>query len=127
MSRSLTASDRTALIRLASSLPKGSPERKVILAGLKKANHHDGKHVHIFGYSPKDISKVELLAKDFGGRPIDGGVELDAEGDPQDWSEIKFPSFEDAQAFVQSVDWKRVSVRMHYKDAKIFGVGLFKF
>jgi hypothetical protein len=34
MARSLTASDRTSLIRLASSLPVGSPERKAILAGL---------------------------------------------------------------------------------------------
>lgn len=36
MSRSLTASDRSALIRLASSLPANSPERKAILAGLSK-------------------------------------------------------------------------------------------
>ena len=34
MSRSLTASDRSSLIRLASSLPAGSAERKAILAGL---------------------------------------------------------------------------------------------
>jgi hypothetical protein len=33
--RSLTASDRSVLIRLASSKPKGSPERKAILAGLR--------------------------------------------------------------------------------------------
>jgi len=33
----LTASDRKALIRLASTLPVGSDERKVILAGLKKS------------------------------------------------------------------------------------------
>jgi hypothetical protein len=38
MSRSLTASDRSALIRLASTLPKGSDERRVILAGLQEAN-----------------------------------------------------------------------------------------
>ncbi len=38
MSRILTASDRTALIRLASSLPKGSPERKAILAGLSSTS-----------------------------------------------------------------------------------------
>jgi hypothetical protein len=37
MSRSLTASDRASLIRLASTLPAGSAERKAILAGLKKA------------------------------------------------------------------------------------------
>ena len=36
MSRSLTASDRSALIRLASSLPKGNPTRRGILAGLKR-------------------------------------------------------------------------------------------
>ena len=34
--RRLTASDRSALIKLASSLPSGSPEKKAILAGLKK-------------------------------------------------------------------------------------------
>jgi len=36
MSRTLTAQDRSSLIRLASDLPKGSPERKAILAGLAK-------------------------------------------------------------------------------------------
>jgi hypothetical protein len=36
MSRSLTASDRSALIRLASGMPKGSPERRAILAGLER-------------------------------------------------------------------------------------------
>ena len=37
MSRKLTASDRKSLIRLASKMEKGSPERKAILAGLKYA------------------------------------------------------------------------------------------
>ena len=36
MSRSLTAQDRSSLIKLASSLPAGSAERKAILAGLAK-------------------------------------------------------------------------------------------
>jgi hypothetical protein len=36
MSRSLTASDRSALIRLASTMPAGSVERRAILAGLSK-------------------------------------------------------------------------------------------
>ena len=36
MPRNLTASDRSALIRLASTMPAGSPERKAILAGLTK-------------------------------------------------------------------------------------------
>ena len=37
MSRTLTASDRRSLIRLANTLPKGSEERRVILAGLSKS------------------------------------------------------------------------------------------
>lgn len=36
MARTLTASDRRSLIRLASAMPVGSPERKAILAGLSK-------------------------------------------------------------------------------------------
>ena len=36
MARNLTASDRSALIRLASTLEKGSEERKAILKGLDK-------------------------------------------------------------------------------------------
>jgi hypothetical protein len=37
--KSLTASDRAALLRLASSLPKGSEERRTILASLREAGH----------------------------------------------------------------------------------------
>mgnify|MGYP003996342833 CR=1 FL=1 len=40
-SRSVTASDRKRLIRLASSLPVGSPERKAILNGLVKSAASD--------------------------------------------------------------------------------------
>ena len=38
MARTLTAADRSALIRLASTMEKGSPERKAILAGLEKTS-----------------------------------------------------------------------------------------
>jgi hypothetical protein len=34
--KSITASDRTSLIRLASGLPKGDTTRRAILAGLAK-------------------------------------------------------------------------------------------
>ncbi len=37
MARNITASDRKSLIRLASTMPKGSPERKAILAGLSRS------------------------------------------------------------------------------------------
>lgn len=36
MSRNLSASERSALIRLASSLPKGSPEKRAVLENLRK-------------------------------------------------------------------------------------------
>ncbi len=41
MSKTLTAADRSSLIRLASSLPAGSAERRVILAGLQKTARLD--------------------------------------------------------------------------------------
>ena len=40
--KTLQASDRRSLIRLASSLPKGSENRRAILAGLKKARIEAG-------------------------------------------------------------------------------------
>lgn len=43
MARTLTAADRSALIRLASTMEKGSPERKAILAGLEKTSAGDKK------------------------------------------------------------------------------------
>ncbi len=41
MPRTLSASDRASLIRLASSLPKGSPERRAILASLSLTANKD--------------------------------------------------------------------------------------
>ena len=41
MSRKLTASDRTRLIRIASEMPAGSDERKAILSGLAKSAASD--------------------------------------------------------------------------------------
>jgi hypothetical protein len=36
--KKISSEDRATLIRLASSLPKGSPEKKAILAGLEKVS-----------------------------------------------------------------------------------------
>ncbi len=47
MSRSLSASDRSSLIRLASTLPAGSPERKAILAGLSKVSLSTGMMIRL--------------------------------------------------------------------------------
>lgn len=38
--KNLSASDRSALIKLASALPKGDPERRIILGGLRKVGGH---------------------------------------------------------------------------------------
>ena len=48
MSRTLTAADRSALIRLASTLPAGSDERRAILAGLnKQSSEEDWAHAYL--------------------------------------------------------------------------------
>ena len=46
MSRTLTAADRSALIRLASSMGKGSEGRRAILKGLSKMLH-PGEVLHV--------------------------------------------------------------------------------
>ena len=54
--KTITASDRSALIRLASSLPKGNPERRAILAGLKTARLADiPKAARVFEDSMADL------------------------------------------------------------------------
>ena len=56
MARNITASDRKALIRLAGTMPKGSPERKAILAGLAGVER---SRPALAGVLKKDIDKVE--------------------------------------------------------------------
>ena len=46
MSRTLTAADRRALIRLASTMPAGSEERRAILAGLSSSVRAASRFVH---------------------------------------------------------------------------------
>jgi len=53
MPRTLTAADRSALIRLASTLEKGSPERKAILAGL-------GKMAYGWSRSEKELGRKAM-------------------------------------------------------------------
>lgn len=63
MPRSLTAQDRSRLIKLASSLPPGSAERKAILGGLKSLDHKeasqssplDGMRVRVVGMPGKGL------------------------------------------------------------------------
>jgi len=65
MSRVLTAADRSALIRLASTLPAGSAERRAILAGLSRVSmspHIDRILSAIFrgpGLNPQAVAELE--------------------------------------------------------------------
>ena len=59
MSRTLTAADRSALIRLASTMPAGSEERKAILAGLsKKANAFPKGKIRLSDLAMKGLVQV---------------------------------------------------------------------
>ena len=68
MSRKLTASDRKSLIRLASSLPKGSDERRAILSGLKKALDMDFPGTAFLGEpaASRWVSGARALGRAFG-------------------------------------------------------------
>lgn len=60
----ITASDRSSLIRLASSLPAGDQNRKAILAGLKM-----GLDSHRLPAQPKDVQRIEGILAKAGGDP----------------------------------------------------------
>lgn len=77
MSRSITSSDRAALIRLASELPKGSPEREAILAGLKEASR-DINFIEDFNtLSDRFLRRVaEIVAKETGGTVSSDGKQV---------------------------------------------------
>jgi hypothetical protein len=70
MPRPLTAQDRSSLIKLASSLPPGSAERKAILAGLKSVNHKeasqssplDGMRVRVIGMPGKGLKEGNVYS-----------------------------------------------------------------
>ena len=61
MSDSLTSSDRKSLIRLASSLPVGSDERKAILTGLNKTANPYGRAGAV---NPKEFENVQQAVED---------------------------------------------------------------
>ncbi len=63
MSRTLTASDRKRLIRLASTLPKGSSERRTILATIKVAYNLNAGTVK--------LDEAKEYAEGVFGRPVD--------------------------------------------------------
>lgn len=77
MPRTLTAQDRASLVRLASSLPVGSAERKAILAGLKTSTTDFESYdwqgfdsVDYNEYPPERVSKeLSAVKKEESGGP----------------------------------------------------------
>ena len=71
--RELTASDRSALIKLAKSMPKGDETRKAILAGLQiakeAADKPSGKYDGNF-YNIRRAGKKPMIIKDVDGKTI---------------------------------------------------------
>lgn len=64
--RSLTASDRSTLLKLASSLPKGSEERRAILAGLVEVKTDSPRLLHTaMDNGPADFSAYHATESDF--------------------------------------------------------------
>ena len=99
MSKTLTASDHSALIRLASSMAVGSEERKAILAGLRGAstktamNYHgdlDRARAEVNNRYIKELARV--IAKKIGGEhQSERGRELITHGTENKWIELKWP------------------------------------
>ena len=97
MSRNLTASDRSALIRLASTLPVGSTERKAILAGLAKTSSGEvnvpGKHIlenaQVGGDAKVfDKAKVSGNAKVFGNAYVGDKAQVYGDARVTDWAGV---------------------------------------
>jgi hypothetical protein len=98
MSRSLTASDRSSLIRLASSLPAGSAERKAILAGLagmkaspKTAKVYVSPKVEVTPAMQEAMAAFERLW-DYGGRLEERGGAVHLSTYREGYIPVKIPA-----------------------------------
>ena len=133
MSRNLTASDRSALLKLASTMPVGSPERKAILAGLSKTgtkrsgwDYSDAEWAKLAMDSAKSLGATtvkEYLLKAKrakGSQPSDG-----SSGQYDHWiqvlsevlREIGFPEEDTSGSFVKDNAAQFQSVQNHLNNA----------
>lgn len=98
MSRSLTAQDRSSLIRLASALPAGSPGRKAILSGLSRIarteEEEDVGYTAFRKWYRKNKSVVDRLEE----RTIGGGSVL---------SVVERPDYFEMELFLGWDDYDR--------------------
>jgi len=101
MSRTLTASDRSVLIRLASTLPVGSTERKAILAGLSRQAQS------------VQFGNAKLL--DERGKPIyKGGLARDGSDGDEFIVQAVIPGKYNGQGFVLRLTYKIVGSHSYY-------------
>ena len=127
MSRKLTASDRSALIRLASTMEKGSEERKAILNGLKGAatktamNYHSDLNLARIEVNNRYIKELaRVIAKKIGGKHYsERGNEL-ITLEPNQWLELKWP-FPSAQEldvkWYDGEDTTKMSMKPRFVDS----------
>ena len=109
----ITATDRSALIRLASSLPQGSAERKAILAGLKVAGN--------LPWGPKGLNQkfgVETYNANFGISPERNTFQLSVSTLPvaPEWLDVA--AWEGAYKVGTGRTWATVKVPQAYAQTK---------
>ena len=129
MSRTLTASDRSSLIRLASTLPVGSPERKAILAGLAQtkvaaADLVDETYRAVrdrwFKFNATMLTFLQGQLKKFSVALKKMGYTLDVAGSYVDWTRDRegvYPEF-----MLVFKDTKERSADQVEKDLRMLGV-----
>jgi carbonic anhydrase/acetyltransferase-like protein (isoleucine patch superfamily) len=111
--RTLAASDRSALIKLASSLPAGSSERRAILAGLqnvkKASNRFNIKGEHILGYAEVDGKAV-----------VQGNATVDDDAHVTEYAEV----YDNAKVYGEAKVYDNADIFDNaevYGDAEVFG------
>ena len=94
MSKTLTATDRKALIRLASSMEKGSEERRAILAGLSKTARTNWKVVNLSRSTLSKANAVRWMYMNKAGN-FDSYIALRVPNQSDLWALSKGPRFSD--------------------------------
>ena len=120
MSRTLTSSDRSALIRLASTMPVGSTERRAILAGL---THKATETINVIGKHIRGNASVDGNAMVYENGLVSGNASVfnnaKVFGDAMVQGNAQVSG--NAQVFGKAQVYKNSSVT---DDAKVFGNAL---
>lgn len=110
MSRTLTAADRSALIRLASTLPAGSEERRTILRRLASVEEITVRHPD----RNKFFRFVSTVAESNGGNVLRSGHEPRPELGVEAFTVVSVPSSEQRR-FMQALVRLMPSGSVHFE------------